>query len=48
MISMVEKHIRGGRCHAIHWYVKANDKYMKKYDKNKESGGIIMKVLGGK
>ena len=34
---MVEKGIRGGICHAIHQYVKANNKYMKDYDKNKES-----------
>ena len=34
---MVEKGIRGGKCHAIHRYAKANCKYMKDYDKNKES-----------
>ena len=34
---MVEKGIGGGVCHAIHQYAKANDKYMKDYDKNKES-----------
>ena len=34
---MVEKGIRGGICHAIHRYAKANNKYMKNYDKNKES-----------
>ena len=34
---MVEKRIRGGICHAIHQYTKANNKYMKDYDKNKES-----------
>ena len=34
---MVEKGIRGGICHAIHRYSKANNKYMKNYDKNKES-----------
>ena len=32
---MVEKGTRGGICHAIHWYVKTNSKYMKGYDKNK-------------
>ena len=37
MLLMVEKGIRGGIYHAIHWYVKANSKYMKDYDKNKES-----------
>ena len=30
---MVEKGIRGRICHAIHWYVKANNKYMKISDK---------------
>ena len=34
---MVEKEIRGGICVAIHRYAKANNKYMKNYDKNKES-----------
>ena len=34
---MVEKGIIGGICHAVHWHIKANNKYMKDYDKNKES-----------
>ena len=34
---MVEKSIRGGLCHAIYQYVKANNKSMKDYDKNQES-----------
>ena len=34
---MVEKCIRGGICHTIHQYVKANNKYMKNYEENKES-----------
>ena len=37
---MVEKGIRAGMCHAIHKYAKANNKYMKNYDKNKESSYI--------
>ena len=37
---MVEKGIRAGMCHAIHRYAKANNKYMKNYDKRKESSYI--------
>ena len=37
MLLMVEKRVRGGICHAIHRYSKANNKYMKDYDKNKKS-----------
>ena len=40
MLLMVEKGISGGIWHAIHRYVKANNKYMKNYDKNKESSYI--------
>ena len=36
MLLMVEKGIRGGICHAINRYVKANIKYMKDYNKNNE------------
>ena len=37
MLLIVEKSIRGEICHAIHRYVKANNKYIKDYHKNKES-----------
>ena len=37
MLLMVQKGIRGGICHAIHRYAKANNKYMKNYDKDIES-----------
>ena len=40
MLLMVEKGIRGGICHAIHRYAKANNNYMKNYDENKESSYI--------
>ena len=36
MLLMVEKEIRGGVCHAIYRYEKANIKYMKNYNKDKE------------
>ena len=41
MLLMVEKGIRGGVCHAIHRYGKANNKYMKKYDENIESSYLM-------
>ena len=37
MLLMVEKGTRGGICQAIHRYAKANNKYMKSYDKNTAS-----------
>ena len=40
MLLMVEKGITGGICHSIYPYAKANNKYMKGYDKNKESSYI--------
>ena len=40
MLLMVEEEIRGGICHAIHRHAKTNNKYMKNYDKNKESSYI--------
>ena len=36
MLLMVEKGIRGGICHPIYRYAKANNKYMKNYNKDKE------------
>ena len=41
MLLMVEKGTRGGICHAIHRYAKANNKYMKNYDKNIESSYLM-------
>ena len=40
MLLMIQKGIRGGICHAIHRYAKASNKYMKDYDKNKESSYV--------
>ena len=37
MLLMVEEGVRGGICRSIYIYAKANKKYMKDYDKNKES-----------
>ena len=37
---MVDKGIRGRICHSFHRYGKARNKYMKNYNKNKESSCI--------
>ena len=37
MLLMVEKETRDGICHAIHRYAKANNKYIKNYDKDIKS-----------
>ena len=29
MLLMVEKGIKGGICHCVHWYAQANNKCMK-------------------
>ena len=40
MLLRAEKGIRGGACHSIYQYTKANGKYMKDYGKNKESSNL--------
>ena len=41
MLLIVEKGIRGGMCHAIRHYAKANNKYRKdEKKKNKESSNL--------
>ena len=40
MLLMLEKGIRGGMCQVSHHYAKANNKYLKNYDKNIESSYI--------
>ena len=41
MFLMAEKGIRGGKCDVIHRYAKANNNYMKNYDKNIESSYLM-------
>ena len=36
MLLMLEKGFRGGICHSIYWYAKANNNYIKDNDKDKE------------
>ena len=38
---MIEEGIRGGTCHSVYRHAKANNKYMKDYDENKESSFLI-------
>ena len=40
MLLMVEEGIRGGICHSIRRYAKANNKYMNNYNNNVESSYI--------
>ena len=40
MLLMIEKGIRGKICNSIQRYAKANNKYMKDYDENKESSYV--------
>ena len=41
MLLMIGKGIRGGICHSVYRHAKANNKYMKIYDKNNESSYMI-------
>ena len=41
MLLMFEEGTRGGICQATHRYVKANNKYMKNHDKDKESSYLV-------
>ena len=41
MLLMIEAGIRGAMCQPIHRYAKANNKYMKNYDKSIESSYLM-------
>ena len=41
MLMMVKEEIRGEICQATHRYAKANNKYMKNYDKTTESSFLV-------
>ena len=41
MFLTYEQGIRGGICNKVHSYAEANNKYMKNYDKNKESSFLM-------
>ena len=40
LLLMVGKGTRGGICHSVYRYARANNKYIKNYNKNKESSYI--------
>ena len=41
MLTMIEKKSRGGMCHAVYRYAKANNKYMKNYNRKTLSHYIL-------
>ena len=41
MLLMIEAGTRGGICQSTHRYAKANNKYMKNYDKSIESSYLM-------
>ena len=43
---MVEERMRGGICHSIHRYAKANNKYMKNYNNNNEESSYKIYMVG--
>ena len=45
MLLKVEKGIQGRICHAIHRYAKANNKYIKYYDKDIECNSVELSYL---
>ena len=45
MLLMVERGIGAKTCHAIHRYAKANNKYMKNYNKDVECNSVESSYL---
>ena len=41
MLLMIEARIRGGMCQSAHRYARANNKYMKNYDKRTDSSYLM-------
>ena len=42
MLKIVQKGIRGVMCHKFPQYAKVNNKYMKNYNKSKESSYLML------
>ena len=47
MLLMIENGIRGGMSQSVHRYAKANNKYMKNYDKNIKSSYLKYICMDG-
>ena len=45
MFLTYEQGICGGICNKVHSYAEANNKYMKNYDKNKESSFLMLMLI---
>ena len=45
MFITYEEGIRGGICNKVHSHAEANNKYMKNYDKNKESSLMLITCM---
>ena len=41
MLLLLEKGIRGGICQAIHQYAATNNKYLKNYNREKDSSYLM-------
>ena len=44
MLLTYEQVIRGGICNKVSSYAEAHNKYMKNYDKNKESSFLMLMI----